>query len=57
MAAKLLLLSVVIATIAFPILTARDASAQRGLKRALLLITAFNLFYLFALRFIYPHLL
>jgi hypothetical protein len=57
MAAKLLLLSVVIATIAFPILTARDESVQRGLKRVLLLITAFNLFYLFALRFIYPHLL
>jgi hypothetical protein len=57
MAAKFLLLSLVIATIAVPILTARDASAQRGLKRALLLITAFNLFYLFALRFIYPHLI
>jgi hypothetical protein len=57
MSAKLLLLSVVIVTIAFPILTSHDPSAHRGLKRALLLIAAFNLFYLFALRFIYPHLI
>jgi hypothetical protein len=57
MAAKLLLLSVVVAMIAVPILTAGDPSAQRSVKRLLLLITAFNLFYLFALRFIYPHLL
>jgi hypothetical protein len=56
-AAKLLLLSVVVAMIAVPILSARDANPRRSVKRLLLLITAFNLFYLFALRFIYPHLL
>jgi hypothetical protein len=50
-AAKLLLLSVVIGLIALPILTARDANAQRGLKKTLLLVLAFNLLYLF-----YPHL-
>ena len=55
--AKLLLLSVVIMMIAIPVLTSRDLSGRRGLKRALVLIFFYNLFYLFAVRFIYPHLL
>lgn len=55
--AKLLLLSVVIAMLALPIMAGRDASARRGLKKAILLAIAFNLFYLFAVRFIYPRLL
>jgi hypothetical protein len=54
--AKLLLLSVVIAMIALPVLTARDSNAKRGLKNALLLVIAFNLLYLFFVRFIYPRL-
>jgi hypothetical protein len=55
-AAKLLLLSVVISMIALPILTARDTNAQRGLKKTLFLVIAFNLLYLLAVRFIYPYL-
>jgi hypothetical protein len=55
--AKLLLLSVVIAMIALPVLTARDKSGRRGLRKLLLLAFLFNVFYLFAVRFIYPHLL
>jgi hypothetical protein len=55
--AKLLLLSVLIMMIAIPVLSARDRSARRGLQKAIILTILFNLFYLFALRFIYPHLL
>ena len=55
-AAKFLLLSVVIGMILIPILAARDANAQHGLKKTLLLVLVFNLLYLFALQFVYPHL-
>jgi membrane-associated HD superfamily phosphohydrolase len=55
-AAKLLLLSVVIALIALPLLTARDRNARRGLKKAILLVITFNLLYLFLVRFVYPRL-
>jgi hypothetical protein len=54
--AKLLLLSVVFAMVGFPIMAARDSNLQRGLRKALLLTVTFNLLYLFAVRFIYPHL-
>jgi hypothetical protein len=54
--AKALLLSVVIAMIAIPVFAARDHSPRRGLKKTLFLIAVFNLFYLFAVRYIYPHL-
>lgn len=54
--AKLLLLSVVVMMISIPVLTARDRNARRGLKRALLLTAVFNVLYLLAIRFIYPHL-
>jgi hypothetical protein len=54
--AKLLLLSVVIAMIAIPTLTARDTDAKRGLKNTLILVIAFNLLYLLFVRFVYPHL-
>jgi hypothetical protein len=53
---KLLLLSVVIAMVALPILTARDANATRGLKKTLVLVIAFNLLYLFLVRYVYPSL-
>jgi hypothetical protein len=56
MAAKLLLLSVVIMMIAVPVLTARDANAKRGLKRAVFLTIAFNVLYLLAVRYVYPRL-
>jgi hypothetical protein len=54
--AKLLLLSVVVVMIGLPIMMARDPNAKRGLNRTILLVIAFNLLYLFAVRFIYPHL-
>jgi hypothetical protein len=54
--AKLLLLSTVIAMIAIPVLMARLNSGRRGLQWTLILIVVFNLFYLFAVRYIYPHL-
>jgi hypothetical protein len=55
--AKLLLLSVVIMTVAIPIFAARDASPRRGLKRALFYFLVFNVAYLLAVRYLYPHLL
>jgi len=55
--AKLLLMSCVIAIIAVPIACADDKSPRRGLRRTVLLIVAYDLFYVFAMRFIYPHLL
>jgi hypothetical protein len=55
--AKLLLLSVILAVIGVPLLFARDKSDRRGLQKVLFAMLAFNLFYLFAVRYIYPHLL
>jgi hypothetical protein len=57
MGAKLLLLSVVISMIAIPMVTARVIGGRRGLQWAIILIVLFNLFYMFAIRYIYPHLL
>jgi hypothetical protein len=55
--AKLILLSVVIAMIAIPVMTSRMKGSRRGLQWTLILILLFNLFYLFAVRFIYPRFL
>jgi hypothetical protein len=55
--AKILLVSVVLMMVAIPVLAARDPNPKRGLKKAILLVVAFNLFYLFAVRYIYPRLL
>jgi hypothetical protein len=54
--AKLLLLSVVIAMITVPVLTARDRSARGGLTKAVLFTITFNVLYLIAVRYLYPHL-
>ena len=51
--AKLLLVSILIAMIALPALAARDPNAQRGLKKTLVWFLAFNVFYLFAIRYLY----
>ncbi len=53
---KLLLFSVVAVMFVVPVLCAREKDARRGFQRMVLLIIAYNLFYLFATRFIYPHL-
>jgi hypothetical protein len=55
--AKVILLSVLAAMIGIPLMTARMASPRRGLQWTLILIVLFNLFYLFAVRFIYPRFL
>ena len=55
--AKLILLSVIIAMFAIPMITARMKSGRRGLRWTIILIVIFNLVYLFAVRFIYPRLI
>lgn len=55
--AKLLLFSVCIMMLALPILAARDKQQQRGFRKLLWFFLLYNVFYLFAVRFIYPHLL
>ena len=57
MLAKLLLFSVIIMMIAIPVVCAREKDARRGFQRMVLILVAYNLFYLFAVRFIYPRLL
>ena len=56
MFAKLVLFSAVIMMVAIPVACASAKDARRGFKRMVLLIVAYNLFYLFAVRFIYPRL-
>jgi len=53
---KLLLVSLLIATIAVPMRAARMRGPRRGLRRAVFWTLAFNLLYLFAIRVIYPRL-
>jgi hypothetical protein len=57
MLAKLLLFSVILAMLVVPVLCAREKDARRGFHRMVLILIAYNIFYLFAIRFIYPHLL
>ena len=54
--AKILLLSIVIGMIAIPVLAAREENPRRALRNTVLLTAAFNVLYLLAVRFIYPHL-
>lgn len=53
---KLVLNSILIATLALPMFAARDRSPMRGLRRALLWVAAFDACYLVALLYVYPHL-
>jgi hypothetical protein len=50
---SLLLISILIATVAIPVRAARDASARRGFRRALLQMALFNTIYLLACAFVY----
>lgn len=52
----LLVQSLLFGLIGLPILAARERSATRGLKKALMLYVGFGVLYTLALRFIYPHL-
>lgn len=54
--AKLLLLSILIATVAVPMVAASDQSARRGFRRTILWMVAFNAFYLIAIIYVYPRL-
>jgi hypothetical protein len=49
---KLLLLSIVIATIALPARAANLVSPRKGLRKAMLWMLLFELFYVFALMFL-----
>lgn len=52
--AKLLLLSVCLAMVGIPLLAARGMHPARALKGALIGVIAFNLFYVFLLRVVFP---
>ena len=52
---KIILMSVIYATAIIPLLAARDTSARRGLRRAIAWLLAFNVIYLLAVVFLYPH--
>lgn len=52
--AKLLLLSTVLMSIAWPIMAAQNASPKRGLRRCVQGMMLFNVFYVFAVLEIYP---
>jgi hypothetical protein len=55
--AKLILLSTVIAMIAIPVFASRARNGTRGLRWTVIGILLFNIFYVFAVRYIYPRLL
>ena len=51
-----LLQSLILALLVIPLAAATDPRPLHGLKRALAWFAGFNLFYLLALRFVYPRL-
>jgi|APLak6261675434_1056106.scaffolds.fasta_scaffold09906_2 hypothetical protein len=51
---KFLLLTVCLAMVIIPLVAARDAHPARGLKRAMLGVMAFNLFYIVVVRVLVP---
>jgi hypothetical protein len=53
---NLVLLSVVIASMSIPILSALTANSRRGFFRAVSIVAVFNFIYLFALLYVYPYL-
>ncbi len=53
---KLLLLSILLATIAIPVRGARNTNPVRGLKKTVLHMFAFECFYLVAVIYLYPRL-
>lgn len=55
--AKLILISILFATVAVPMRAASDSSPTRGLRRAVGLLVCFNLLYLILVVFVYPRLL
>jgi hypothetical protein len=53
--AKLILLSVIIASIALPARAAKEQNPRRGLKKVITFVLVFNLLYVLAIRFLYMH--
>lgn len=53
---KFLLMSILIATVVIPMIAASDRSAIRGFRRTVVWMAAFNLFYLFAIVYVWPRL-
>jgi len=53
---KFLLLSGVIGMVAIPVLNAQARDPQRSVRRVVIFMLIFNLLYLLAVRYIYPHL-
>lgn len=51
---NLLLRSIMLALVIIPFVAAREPHPRRALRKALTLFVGFNLFYLLALRFLYP---
>jgi hypothetical protein len=52
----LLLMSILIMSVALPMVAARDRSAVRGFRRLVVWMAAFNVLYLIGLLYIYPRL-
>lgn len=55
--AKLVLISILIMSIIIPARAAAAKDSRAGLKKALLQMTVFNLFYVLAVTYLYPRLL
>lgn len=53
---KLILISILLETFLVPAFIARDPSPVRGFRRMVAAIAACNLFYLFAVLYLYPRL-
>lgn len=53
---KLALLSIALATVILPLVAATDPNPWRGVKKALVWVLAFNLFFVFFLRVVVPRL-
>jgi hypothetical protein len=53
--ARFLLLSILVASVTIPVLSARDKSARRGLRKLLARIVPFVLLYWISVMFLTPH--
>ena len=53
---KVILVSIIVATVVVPALGARDANPRRGLKRTLVFLFAFNVVYLALVVLVYTRL-
>jgi hypothetical protein len=51
---KLLLISILLANMSLPMLAARDPSPRRGLRRTIVSLVLFNVFYLIGIVYILP---